>query len=166
MAVEPWLRGTHADVDAVRRQVVHALEQAREDVDAWCCALTDEQVNARPAQIGSVAFQLRHIARSLGRLIAYARGQALTSSQLALLASEEEPGAIAADVVAEAQAALGQAIVFVLQLDPARYEQPRKVGRQGLPTTVGGLMVHLAEHTQRHIGELILTVRIVRAQMR
>ena len=36
--VEPWLRGTLTEVDAVRRQVLHALELAAEDVERWCAA--------------------------------------------------------------------------------------------------------------------------------
>ena len=33
---EPWLRGTLREVDAVRRQVLHALELAGEDAERWC----------------------------------------------------------------------------------------------------------------------------------
>ena len=45
---EPWLRGTLTEVDAVRRQVLHALELACEDVTRWCAFLSDEEINARP----------------------------------------------------------------------------------------------------------------------
>ena len=46
--IEPWLRGTHTELDAVTRAVLHALELADEDVSKWCATLTDAEFNARP----------------------------------------------------------------------------------------------------------------------
>ena len=34
-------------------------------------------------------------------------------------------------------------------------EEPREIGRKKLPTTVIGLFTHIAEHTQRHVGQAI-----------
>jgi len=39
----------------------------------------------------------------------------------------------------------------------------RAVGRQRLPSTVIGLLVHAAEHTTRHAGQIITTAKIVTA---
>jgi hypothetical protein len=75
--VEPWLRGTLTEVDAVRRQVIHALELANEDIERWCAGLSDAEMNARPFGLAPVAFHLRHIARSLDRLLTYSEGKAL-----------------------------------------------------------------------------------------
>ncbi|MEP6714465.1 MAG: DinB family protein, partial [Terriglobia bacterium] len=36
----------------------------------------------------------------------------------------------------------------------------RRVGRQQLPTTVIGLLVHIAEHTQRHVGQAISAAKL------
>ena len=88
---EPWLRGTKTDVHAVPRAVLHALELAHEDLEKWCGPLTDQQLNARHAGLAPVAFHLRHIARSLDRLLTYAEGRALTQDQLARLKTEMEP---------------------------------------------------------------------------
>ncbi|MGH7447553.1 MAG: DinB family protein, partial [Longimicrobiales bacterium] len=38
----------------------------------------------------------------------------------------------------------------------------RGVGRAQLPSTVIGLLFHIAEHTQRHTGQVITTAKIVR----
>jgi hypothetical protein len=38
----------------------------------------------------------------------------------------------------------------------------REVGRAKLPSTVLGLLFHAAEHTSRHVGQLITTLKIVR----
>src|ERR1700740_2206852 len=104
-APEPWLRGTWADVPAVPRAVLHALELAREDLWKWCLSLTDRQLNQQVEGIAPVAFQLRHIARSLDRLLTYAEDRSLDEAQQALLKSELEPGATHDQLFAELAAA-------------------------------------------------------------
>src|SRR5207302_8089992 len=85
---EPWLRGTLTEVPAVARGVLHALELAWEDANKWCGGLTVEQIHARPAELPSVAFQLRHIAGSIDRLLTYAEGRALSEAQMQALKAE------------------------------------------------------------------------------
>ncbi len=48
----------------------------------------------------------------------------------------------------------------IRSLDPSSLAEPRWVGRNRLPTTVIGLLTHIAEHTQRHVGEAIVTARL------
>jgi hypothetical protein len=158
--VEPWLRGTLGEVDAVKRQVLHALEQAREDVERWCRGLTDEQMNARPLGLAPVAFHLRHIGRSLDRLLTYAENRMLSTRQINNLNGEMEFGLVL-DVMNEFFAGMVTASDRVKAIDPGSYEAARGVGRAGLPSTVGGLMVHCAEHTQRHVGQAIVTAKVV-----
>jgi uncharacterized damage-inducible protein DinB len=47
---------------------------------------------------------------------------------------------------------------------PTRLEEVRNVGKRKLPTTVGGLLIHVADHTQRHVGQAVTTAKIVAAQ--
>jgi hypothetical protein len=159
--VEPWLRGTLTDVDAVRRQVLHALELAGEDAERWCSGLSNDEMNRRPFGLAPVAFHLRHIARSLDRLLTYAEGGQLDETQLTALATELDPGATSTAMLVEFFDGLVKAEERIRRIDPATYEAARGVGRKQLPTTVGGLLVHCAEHTQRHIGQAITTTRIV-----
>ncbi len=159
--VEPWLRGTLREVDAMRRQVLHALELAREDIERWCGALTDEEMHARPFGVAAVAYHMRHMTRSLDRLMTYAEGGQLSLEQLAKLAVEmSEPGT-REEVFAEFRAGLEEARWRVLAILPESYEVERGVGRKMLPTTVGGLLVHCAEHTQRHVGQAVTTAKVV-----
>jgi hypothetical protein len=158
--VEPWLRGTLTEVDAVRRQVLHALELAQEDADRWCAGLSDAEMNARSFGVASVAYHLRHIAGSLDRLLTYAEGNTLSAAQMDALQSEMDVVASAEIVLAELRAGLGEARQRVMMISPASYEEPRGVGRARLPSTVGGLLVHCAEHTQRHIGQAITTAKV------
>src|ERR1700689_5860272 len=106
---EPWLRGTLTDVAAVPRAVLHALELAREDLTHWCGQLSDAELNSRPQGIAPVAFHIRHIARSIDRLLSYAEGKRLDDSQIAAWKRELDGNAKRAELFAELEAALGRA---------------------------------------------------------
>jgi uncharacterized damage-inducible protein DinB len=160
---EPWLRGTLTEVDAVQRAVLHALELAAEDVEEWCGGLSDAEMNARPQELAPLAFHLRHIARSLDRLLSYAEGQQLEATQVAAMKSELEPGATRDEVFAELRAALELSAQRVWAFSPESYNEERGVGKKMLPTTVGGLLVHCADHTQRHVGQAVITAKVVMA---
>jgi len=161
---EPWLRGTLTDVAAVPRAVLHALELAGEDLSRWCGNLSDAELNARPEGLAPVAFHIRHIARSVDRLLTYAEGKRLDELQIAALKNELDGGATRDKLFAELDAALLRAAVRVRQIDTNRLQEPRPVGSKLLPTTVGGLLVHVADHTQRHVGQAITTSKIVIAR--
>jgi uncharacterized damage-inducible protein DinB len=158
---EPWLRGTLTDADPITRAVLHAFELAEEDAVKWCANLSDEEINARPHGIAPVAFHLRHIARSLDRLLTYAEGAQLDATQMTALKSELDAGATAEGVMAEFKRGLHSATIRVRAFAPEHFDSPRSVGRAMLPTTVGGLLVHCADHTQRHIGQAVTTAKIV-----
>ena len=160
---EPWLRGTLAEVPAAQRAVLHALEGAKEDLERWCGGLTDEQLNARPTGIASVAFHIRHIARSTDRLLTYAEGQQLSADQLAVLKTELDPGATLESLFTELNAALDRAAARVRAFNADQLNDSRGVGKKQLPTTVGGLLIHVADHAQRHVGQAITTMKIVTA---
>jgi uncharacterized damage-inducible protein DinB len=158
---EPWLRGTLTDVAPVQRAVLHALELAKEDIQRWCGDLSDEQLNARPGGIAPVAFHIRHIARSSDRLLTYAEGGSLTPEQITLMKAELEPGATRKEVFPELDAALERSSARVRAFSVDTLSTPRGVGRQQMPTTVAGLLVHVADHAQRHVGQAIVMAKIV-----
>jgi uncharacterized damage-inducible protein DinB len=159
--VEPWLRGTLTEFDAVRRQVLHALELAEEDCARWCAALSIEALEIRPHGLPSVGFQMRHIVRSLDRLLTYLEERQLTPEQMADLQSEQVPAASRAVLFAEFEVGMATASARIKAIVPGSYEDIRGVGRQRLPSTVGGLLVHCAEHTQRHAGQMVTTAKVV-----
>jgi len=163
-APEPWLRGTLTDIDPIRRQILHALELSAEDATRWLDPLTDKQLLARPHNLAPIAFHLRHIARSLDRLLTYAEGNQLTPNQLAALKSELTEGT-AAEARAEFRAALETSAARIRAIDPSTFDTPRGVGRKQLPTSVGALLVHCADHTQRHTGQFVTTAKILSADI-
>ncbi len=161
---EPWLRGTLAEVPAVQRAVLHALELAREDLERWCEDLSDAELNARPGGIPPVAFHLRHITRSIDRLLTYAEGAQLSSDQIASMKSELNPGATRNELLAELVVGFSKGVRRIRVFSVPQLQDQRLVGRKNLPTSVGGLLVHIADHTQRHVGQAITTAKIIRAQ--
>lgn len=161
---EPWLRGTLAAFPAEQRAVLHALELAREDTAQWCQPLAAEEMHARPYGLAPVAFHLRHIVGSLDRLLTYAEGKSLSAPQLKTLAEEMRPEGSKEEILAEYETGLRDAERRVCAIDLAAWPEPREVGRRKLPTTVAGLLIHCAEHTQRHVGQAITTVKVVLAR--
>lgn len=159
---EPWLRGTLADVPAVARAVLHALQLAEEDLVKWCGQLSVARLNAQPGGVPSIAFQIRHSARSIDRLLTYAEGGQLDEAQMLALTSESDRAASREQLFGELHQAIDRAAVRIRALSGADLEQPRFVGRQNLPTTLAGLLVHVADHTQRHVGQAITTAKVAR----
>lgn len=164
---EVWLRGPLPGVPPLLQPVAHALLQAREELNAAMHDFPPDLLNERPAGVASVGFHLQHLAGVLDRTFTYARGAALTSEQLAALAAENPPLLIGPDAVKQlvqrfnqqVDAALGQ----LRATADASLTAPRGVGRAQLPSTTIGLLVHAAEHTTRHLGQLLVTARVVRA---
>lgn len=159
---EPWLSGTLTEIPAVHRALLHALQLAEEDVAKWCGELSPEEFNARPGGVASVAFHVRHIAGSIDRLLTYAEERQLSEEQMTSLKTEMTTSANPKESFVELRKALEDAAARVRALVGADLEAPRTVGRRLLPTSLGGLLVHVAEHTQRHVGQAITTAKMVR----
>jgi hypothetical protein len=157
---EPWLRGPIAGLSPLVAPILYAFQQAREDLARFTEGLTAEQIWARPHGLGPVGFHLRHIAGSVDRLMTYLQGRALDEAQMAALPAEMEPGATRDELLAAVDAAFAKAEAVVRVIDPEALAEPRGVGRKQLPTTVIGLLTHIAEHTQRHVGEAIVTAKL------
>jgi uncharacterized damage-inducible protein DinB len=167
MTPEPWLRGPLQGVDPFLMPAAHALVQASEDLERAASGLTPEQLLVRPGGAASSAFHLVHIAGSIDRLLTYARGEALNEAQRAAAAAEParaDSATEAAALIARAQAAIEVALAQVRGTPAATLLEPRAVGRARVPSTVLGLLFHLAEHTQRHVGQLIATAKTVSAR--
>ena len=160
---EPWLRGTHADVPAVGRAVLHALELSLDDLTKWTAGLSDAEVHVQPLGLSSVAFHLRHIARSTDRLLSYAEGNQLATEQLEALKGEQGGEGTLATLLAEVEASFSNAGDRIRVLATADMDTFRGVGRKQLPTSIGGALIHVADHTQRHVGQVVTTAKVLRA---
>ena len=162
--VEPWLRGTYPEVPAVGRAVLHALDLALDDITKWVDGLADAEVHTHPLGLPSVAFHLRHIARSVDRILTYAEGGQLTAEQLASLKAEQSGDESLAVLLGDVEASFSNAADRVRTLAGADFNLFRGVGRKQLPTSIGGALIHVADHTQRHVGQVVTTAKVLKAQ--
>jgi uncharacterized damage-inducible protein DinB len=160
---EPWLRGTYAEVPAAGRAVLHALDLTLDDITKWMAGLTDEEVRSAPLGLTPIAFHLRHIARSTDRILTYAEGNQLSSDQLDVLKSESSGEETLAELIAELEISFTHAVDRIRTLATSDLNTPRFVGRKQLPTSIGGALIHVADHTQRHVGQIVTTAKVLKA---
>ena len=160
---EPWLRGPVRGVDPLIAPILCAFQQAREDLAMHTSGLTTQQIWATPHNLGSVGFHISHIAGSTDRLITYLQGKQLSEAQMTALHAEHQPGASLDELLGALDSSFQHAEAVVRALNAANLTEPREVGRKRLPTTVIGLLTHIAEHTQRHVGQAIGAAKLARA---
>ena len=161
---EPWLRGPIEGVHPLVMPVFFSFEQVREDLARHTRNLSDEALwkHADPAkQGGTIGFHLKHLAGSVDRLTTYLLGNQLSREQLQTLAEESRPEGSLAELLELVNRALSSSEERLRSLDPATIFDARSVGRRALPTTVIGLLVHLCEHTQRHLGQAITLAKLL-----
>jgi uncharacterized damage-inducible protein DinB len=164
---EVWLRGQLKNVPSLLQPVAHALLQAREEVNELMKDFPDELLWIKPAGTASVGFHLQHLSGVLDRLFTYSRGSALSDEQLAALKAEGVPAptkTACAELVESFNQQVDKALEELQHMDEETLTEYRAVGRAQLPSTIMGLVFHAAEHTMRHLGQLLVTVRIVKAK--
>jgi uncharacterized damage-inducible protein DinB len=161
---EVWLRGPLPDIPPALQPVAHSLLQSREELHAVLNGLSPDDLWVTPSGAGSIGFHARHAAGSLDRLFTYARGEQLTTAQRAALAAEGAADVrprMLAVLLAEFDSVVDRALEQLKATDEKTLLEVRGVGRAQLPSTVIGLLFHAAEHTQRHLGQIMTTARIL-----
>ena len=160
---EVWMRGPLPGFPPLVQPIAHALLQAQEEIHEMLNGFPEHLRWEKPAGVASVAFHLQHITGVLDRLFTYAARQQLTPEQISYLNAEGKPDP--AISIASLLTAFDQQLS--LTLDELRHTgekeltAPRGIGRKQIPTTLGGLLFHAAEHTMRHTGQLLVTVKIL-----
>lgn len=162
MAEEAWLSGKLEGFAPVLMPAAHALVQSIVELEK--IHLTHEELLAKPNNAPSAAFHLRHIAGSVDRLLTYAKAENLSETQFEFLKLETaETSALSAEeLIGQAILSIENALDFCKTVSPDIFFEERFVGRKKLPTNVFGLLFHIAEHTARHVGQVITTAKIVR----
>lgn len=159
---EFWLTGAMRSVSPMLMPAAHALSQAERDVVSAAAVLSVEALWREPRGVPSVGFHLNHIAGSIDRLLTYCRNERLSEAQNETLANEKiiDTSIDAARLTANAVKNIRRAKdAIVATADESLFEW-RYVGRKRLSTNVFGLLFHIAEHTQRHVGQIITTAKI------
>lgn len=159
---EPWLRGPVPGIAPVLQPAAHALIQAREDIAALAPTVSAD-VLWHEAGAATAGFHALHLAGALDRLFTYARGEALNDAQKTAARAEAAPrlDLDGPALVAIVNDAVDKALDQLRATPAASVFDERKVGRAGLPSTVLGLLFHGAEHSTRHSGQFISTVKLL-----
>ncbi|PSR52976.1 DinB family protein [Adhaeribacter arboris] len=164
--LEVWLRGPIAEIPASLQPVAHALLQAREEVNELTKDFPENLLWKKPGPVATPGFHLQHLTGVLDRLFTYARGESLNSDQLESLAKESNPDKASwklAVLVQNFHFQVDKAIAQLKSTASSQLLETRAVGRDKIPSTVLGLLFHAAEHTQRHLGQLLVTVKVLKA---
>lgn len=160
---EVWLRGPLNEVPALLQPVAHALLQAREEVNDIMEGFPEIKLWDKVGGMASAGFHLQHLTGVLDRLFTYARGEALNETQLTALADEgKDNNQRIRELVDDFNNQVDKSIAQLINISENTLAEPRTVGRAKLPSTVIGLLVHSAEHTMRHVGQLLVTVKTLR----
>ncbi len=156
------MRGPIEGVEPLVAPVFYCFTQVREELAHYTEGLTTEQVWRHSGSLPTLGFHLRHIAGSVDRLMTYLMSGEITPEQIAYLKTEGEPGASLPELLAGIDATFAKAEGNLRTIRAEDIHAPRYIGRKKLPTSVLGLLVHIAEHTQRHLGQSITTAKLVR----
>jgi uncharacterized damage-inducible protein DinB len=162
--LEVWQRGPIPGITPLLQPVAHALLQAREELNNIMLNFPRELLWQRPAGVASPAFHLQHLSGVVDRLFTYARGESLTTTQRSHLQVEKLdliPDLTIEDLLQRFDKQVDAAIEQLRRTPAESLADPRGIGAKKIPTTVGGLLFHAAEHTMRHIGQLYVTVRVL-----
>ncbi|SDD42848.1 DinB superfamily protein [Mucilaginibacter pineti] len=161
---EVWLRGPLNDMPALLQPVAHALLQARDELNLLMKDFPDVLLWQKVAGMASPGFHLQHLTGVLNRLFTYAKGDGLSEQQLNYLSAEGKPvyHTTTRYLVSQFNLEVDKAINQLSQTNEMVLTQVRGVGRAQLPSTVIGLYVHSAEHTMRHLGQLLVTVNVLK----
>lgn len=162
---EVWLRGPVEGIPTQLMPVAHSLLQAQEDVNHLLENIDKTKLWESDFGAASVGFHLLHISGSLDRLLSYARAQSLSEEQRQALALEKAGGDTNFDIehlVEKFNATVAKALQQLKDTSEETILEQRLVGSAKLPSSVLGLLFHSAEHTQRHIGQLATTLKIIK----
>ena len=160
---EVWLRGPVENVPPLLQPLAHTLMQAVEEIQNIMQDFPDELLWKRPAGVASAGFHLQHVAGVIDRLSTYAQDKPLSEEQMTYLQGEGKESSItSSQLVHQFEQKVKEVLQLLQATDETTLTTYRSVGRKALPSTVMGLLFHAAEHTQRHVGQLLVTVRVIK----
>jgi uncharacterized damage-inducible protein DinB len=162
---EVWLRGPVSGIPPQLQPIAHGLLQTREELRSWLDGFPEPLLWSRPAGVASVGFHLQHMAGVIDRLFTYARSEPLSEAQRQALQAEGSPppgGVTLHELIEHFDRTVDAALEQLRSTEEATLTEHREVGRGRLPSTVIGLLFHACEHSQRHLGQLLVTSRVIR----
>ena len=165
--MEFWLAGPIPNIPDILQPAAHALLQSERELKKYTANFPKELLWAKTSGRASVGFHMNHITGVLDRMMTYAKSESLTDEQFLFLKQE---GSFNLDTEVEDlqeqfSTKVAEALAFFKTISEHTLTETRTVGRKKLPTTVLGLLFHAAEHSQRHIGQLLVTVSVLQSKV-
>lgn len=110
---------------------------------------------------------MNHITGVLDRMLTYAKGESLSEAQFQFLKQEAAFNLTTevADLQEQFSVKVLEALAYFKTMPEQTLSEKRTVGRKKLPSTVIGLLFHAAEHSQRHIGQLLVTASVLQSKI-
>ncbi|GAA4644799.1 hypothetical protein GCM10023115_27590 [Pontixanthobacter gangjinensis] len=145
----------------------HALLQSREEAEAYLEGFPAKLFWERPAGRASVAFHLQHITGVTNRLVTYAKGRQLDEEQLKFLDNEGIPDVdlSLSTLLEDLENSIDSAVMYLKSLQEEDLTRKVGIGRKRIGSTLIGTLFHAAEHSQRHVGQMLVTISVVKAKM-
>jgi uncharacterized damage-inducible protein DinB len=161
--LEYWLKGAVPEIPLLLQPVAHALLQVQKELKEVFIDFDEKKLWERPKNMAAVGFHLNHLTGVLDRLFTYAKGENLTVEQLVFLKNEgnENNATNSIELLKAFDLQVIKSLDLLKYINPETLTEPRFVGRKMLPSTVIGLLFHAAEHTTRHFGQLLVTIKII-----
>ena len=162
-SLENWLRGKIEGVPDLFQPAAHALLQTKEEAAEYLIDFPDHLLWQQPAGRASVGFHLQHIAGVTNRLLTYAKGEELSKAQLDYLKLEgvEDKNIKLAGLLENLNNSIDEAVEYLKKLHDEDPVKKVEIGRRKIPSTLIGVLFHAAEHSQRHIGQMLVTISVV-----
>lgn len=161
--LEPWLREQPVTLNPILHGLQCSFQMAQEEIATATSDLSEEQIWASPQGLTPIGYHLQHLCGSLDRLLTYAQGKQLDEDQLAAMEAEQGQEPAVPLLQARLKESLDQASLLMEQLDPLTFAQTRRIGRKQIAVPLGTLLLHIAEHTQRHVGQIVTTAKLFQA---
>ena len=162
--LEVWMRGPIAGLIPLLQPVAHAILQTREEVNLMMIDFPEALIWEKPGGVASVAFHLQHLSGVLDRIFTYANNQILNEDQLELLALESDTNQYLTvkGLLTRFNNQVNKALTQLKNTEERTLLEFRGIGRKQIPSNQLGLLFHAAEHSQRHVGQLSVTIRILK----
>lgn len=160
---EFWLSGPLPGIPTLLQPVAHALLQAEIEIENSLNGFKDAALWERPGGAASVGFHLQHIAGVQDRLFTYATGAMLNDEQMEYLKKEgtQDDSITVEKLLQHLHQQTEKSIQQLKDTDEKSLTEVRYVGRKRIASTLMGILFHAAEHTMRHTGQLLVTVKII-----
>ena len=162
--LETWLREPVQDVIGLLQPAAHAFLQTREEAPVYLKDFQSQLLWKKPAGRASVGFHLQHIAGVTNRLVTYSKGLELSQEQFDQFRKEGEQSENISvqELLNDLNRSIEDALDHLKNVKEKELLDVVEVGRKKIPSTRIGVLFHAAEHSQRHIGQMLVTISILK----